>query len=307
MIWSTTMNGQPKSDSNSGLILGGSGQVGRALARLFRDATVWGREQADFLSPEAWVHRISELRPAWVINANAYTAVDLAEKPEEWERAMQINAVTPGRVAEVCAKLGIPFVHYSTDYVYPGADISVRPWQESDPTAPLNAYGRSKLAGDQAVMRAGGKWLVFRTSWVFDETGKNFVNTMLRLGSDRPELRVVADQVGAPTYAADIAWATKQALDKSLELDGFPSGVYHLCNGGATSWAGFARAIFEGTGIGCRVVDIASSEYPTPARRPLNSRMSLEKLERTFGVFMPSWQDALARNLEAKKGMEQKS
>jgi dTDP-4-dehydrorhamnose reductase len=198
-------------------------------------------------------------------------------------------------------------VHYSTDYVYPGADGGERAWVESDPTAPLNAYGRTKLAGDEGIARAGGKWLIFRTSWVFDETGKNFVNTMLRLGADRPELQVVADQIGAPTYAGDIAWATAQALKSAMAAGTFPSGVYHLCNSGVTSWAGFAREIFAWAQISCRVVEISSTDYPTPARRPLNSRMSLAKLKDTFGIDMPTWQDALARCLAGTKQSEQPS
>ena len=288
-----------------GLILGKNGQVARALIRAIPRAQAWGRDEADFLTPEAWIEKIRSLKPAWVINANAYTAVDLAEKPDEYEQAMQINAKTPARVAAICAELGIPFVHYSTDYVYPGAEASARPWVESDSTAPLNAYGRTKLAGDEAIARAGGKWLIFRTSWVFDETGKNFVNTMLRLGADRPELRVVADQIGAPTYASDVAWTTVRALESAMKAESFRSGIYHLCNAGETSWAGFAREIFAGAHISCRVVEIGSTDYPTPARRPLNSRMSLGKLKATFGIDMPSWQDALARCLAGRKKTEQ--
>jgi len=286
----------------TGLILGGTGQVGRALKALLPKAQFWGRDQADFLVPDSWLPRLRELQPEWVINANAYTAVDLAEKPEEFERAMQINARTPGLVAGICADLNIPFVHYSTDYVYPALKPGTRPSREEDITGPLNAYGRSKLAGDEAIARAGGKWLIFRTSWVYDETGKNFMNTMLRLGAERPELRVVADQVGAPTYAGDIAWAADRALRVAIQAPQFPSGVYHLCGTGETSWAGFAREIFSLSGIPCRVTDIKSSEYPTPAQRPLNSRMSLEKLEKTFGIQMPHWKDALRRCL-ANKGI----
>lgn len=288
----------------NGLILGKNGQIGRGLRGVFPQAIFWGREEADFLTPDAWIEKIRALKPSWVINANAYTAVDLAEKPEEFEKAMQVNAGTPGRVAGLCAALGIPFVHYSTDYVYPGSEATSRPWRESDSTGPLNAYGRTKLAGDEAVARSGGRYLIFRTSWVFDENGKNFVNTMLRLGADRPELRVVADQVGAPSYAGDLAQATARALTRALEAREFPSGVYHLCNSGETSWSGFAREIFAQSSLGCRVVDIASSDYPTPARRPFNSRMSIEKLQTTFGIDMPTWQDALSRCLKNKKSLE---
>jgi len=288
----------------NGLILGKNGQIGRALRGVFPQATFWGRDEADFLTPDAWTEKIRALKPAWVVNANAYTAVDLAEKPEEFDKAMQVNAATPARVAGVCAALEIPFVHYSTDYVYPGSESTPRPWRESDITGPLNAYGRSKLAGDQAVASAGGRYLIFRTSWVFDETGKNFVNTMLRLGADRPELRVVSDQVGAPSYAGDLAQATARALVRALEVREFPYDVYHLCNSGETSWSGFAREIFAQAGLSCRVVDIASSDYPTPARRPLNSRMSLEKLQTTFGIEMPAWQEALSRCLKNKKSLE---
>ena len=284
----------------SGLILGGTGQMGRALSELLPGAVVWSRMDADFLTPEAWLDNLEKLRPDWVINACAYTAVDLAESPTEFERALTVNATTPVKIAQRCAKLSIPFVHYSTDYVYSDAsNPDRRPWVESDLTAPLNAYGRTKLAGDEDIAKIRGKWLIFRTSWVFAPNGKNFVNTMLRLGATQPEVRVVADQVGAPSYAPDLAVATVEALEKASNAKSFPSGIYHLCNSGQTTWAEFAREIFRQSGHNCRVVDLATADYPTPARRPLNSQLSLNKTQEVFGIHLPLWQDALARCLSA--------
>ena len=188
-------------------------------------------------------------------------------------------------------------VHYSTDYVYSGE--GERPWTEDDPTGPLGVYGRTKLEGDREVHAAGGRHLIFRTSWVYDEEGKNFVNGMLRLGRERETLRVVADQHGAPTYAPDLAGASLEALDRARSLPEFPSGVYHLCGAGETTWYGFACAIFErarthGIPLQVKTVEaITTADYPTPSRRPVNSRLNTERARRTLGVALRPWEQAL--------------
>lgn len=282
------------------LILGAGGQVGSALMRQLRGkAIAIDKAQADFSNPASVVEYIRQYDPLAIINAAAYTAVDKAE--EEQTLAQAINADTPGVIAEWATEEGIPFVHYSTDYVYPGNGDEPR--KESNATAPLSVYGKTKLLGDERVMEAEGLSLIFRTSWVFDAQGKNFVNTMLRLGAEREELKVVADQMGAPTYADDIAFFTLRALEKAMEydLDAFPSGIYHLANQGVTSWHGFAAAIFERAQeyqLPLKIQNvqaIPTAEYSTPAARPLNSRLDMTKLKDTFGIEMPTWQDALDR------------
>jgi dTDP-4-dehydrorhamnose reductase len=188
-------------------------------------------------------------------------------------------------------------VHYSTDYVFPGT--GTRAWSEDDETAPLNVYGESKLAGEQGIAAAGGRYMVFRTSWVYDAVGKNFLRTMLRLGADRETLRVVADQHGAPTYAPQLAQGTLEALNCAESEEQFPSGIYHLCNGGETTWHDFAQSIFDAArsrGWNLKVQNVeavASSAYPTPARRPMNSRLNNSKAQRVLGVQLPHWQDGL--------------
>lgn len=232
-----------------------------------------------------------------VINAAAYTAVDKAESEEALAR--KINAEAPAKMALYCKERSIPFVHYSTDYVYSGE--GTESWKETSLYSPLSAYGRTKLEGDLKIQETGGQYLIFRTSWVFDAHGKNFLNTMLRLGAEREELRVVADQYGSPSYAPDLAAATLQALSRP-----FTPGVYHMCNTGTTNWHEFATAIIENAKAGGKIlkvkniVPIKTSEYPTPARRPLNSRLDLTKLENSLGIKMPSWKDALGRCMEEK-------
>ena len=268
------------------LILGATGQVGRALTALLGPdkCRALTRSEARLDHPEELATRLDRLKPSAIINAAAYTAVDLAEK--EKDSARTINALAPGVLARWCAEHDIPFIHYSTDYVFSGEGD--RPWQELDPIAPLNTYGATKAEGESRIAAAGGKWLIFRTSWVYDADGKNFLNTMLRFGAERETLRVVADQHGAPTYAPHLARATLQALEKALQLPVFPSGIYHLCNSGETTWHTFAQAIFEKARalqipLKVQSVDaISSAEFPTPARRPSNSRMDLSKIRNTF-------------------------
>jgi dTDP-4-dehydrorhamnose reductase len=289
------------------LILGSSGQVGAALLRVCRQqnekAIGLSRQEADLSNSQILRQALDQLSatvaPSAVINAAAYTQVDLAEKEEEL--AYRINAEAPKALAQWCAEKRIPFIHYSTDYVFSGQGHT--PWKEEDKVQPQNAYGRTKLDGERFVSDAGGKWLIFRTSWVYDSTGKNFVRTMLRLGAERESLKVVADQHGAPSFATHLAEATIAALKNAQKMPEFPSGIYHFCNSGETNWHEFAQAIFamareQGMKLQIKSVDpIASSDYPTPAKRPLNSRLNTSKLKNILGVQLPHWRDGLSQCL----------
>ncbi|MFZ1469979.1 MAG: dTDP-4-dehydrorhamnose reductase [Paracoccaceae bacterium] len=271
------------------MVFGQTGQVARALARLAPDAVYLGRDAADLMDPAACAAAIMARRPDAVINAAAYTAVDRAEGDEA--AAMRVNGEAPGAMARACADLGVPFVQISTDYVFDGSGN--RPWQPDDATGPLGVYGRSKLTGEQAVRAAGGRHVILRTAWVFSADGANFVKTMLRLGADRTHLRVVADQIGGPTPAHGIA-ATCLAVAAAMQA-GAAGGTYHYAGVPATSWAGFAREIFAQAALAVTVEDIATSAYPTPARRPQNSRLDCATLEADFGITPPEWQAGLAR------------
>lgn len=290
------------------LVVGGNGQVGRELRRSLRPlgevvaATRDGTLEdggacvaGDLSDPAALAARVRELAPAAVLNAAAYTAVDKAES--DADAAFLVNAEAPGALARACAAAGIPLVHYSTDYVFDGQ--GTRPYREDDPTAPLGVYGASKLAGEEAVRAAGGRHLVFRTAWVYAAHGHNFLRTMLRLGAERDELRVVADQAGTPTPAALIADVTAIALSKALSGHAPDAGTWHLVADGHTTWHGFAEAIFaEAVAAGLlpkapRVLPIASAEYPTPAKRPSYSCLDTTGLRRDFGVVLPPWREGL--------------
>jgi dTDP-4-dehydrorhamnose reductase len=244
------------------------------------------------MDPAACAAAIRAHKPRAVINAAAWTAVDRAEAEEA--ATTTVNADAPGAMARACAELGIPFVHISTDYVFDGAGTA--PWHPDDAPAPLSAYGRTKLAGERAVRAAGGPHAILRTSWVFSAHGANFVKTMLRLGAERPTLRVVADQWGAPTPAAAIAAACLIIADR-LIADPQLSGTHHFAGHPDTTWAGFARAIMETAGLPAQVQDIATADYPTPARRPANSRLDCSALSRDFGIPRPDWRAGLARVL----------
>ncbi|CUI01630.1 dTDP-4-dehydrorhamnose reductase [Leisingera aquaemixtae] len=265
------------------LVFGKTGQLARELAA-HEGVTCLGREQADLSHPAACAAAIRQAQPRAVINAAAYTAVDKAE--EEEALATVINGAAPGAMAAACAEMGIPFVTVSTDYVFDGSGEA--PWQPGDATAPVNAYGRSKLAGEDAVRAAGGTYAILRTSWVVSCHGNNFVKTMLRLGKDRERLTIVADQIGAPTPARDIAAACLEVA-RQLMTDPGKSGAYHFAGRPETSWAGFARGIFARAGIACAVEDIPTADYPTPAARPLNSRLDCAALESVFGIPQPDW------------------
>ena len=270
------------------LIFGQTGQVARELARRAPDARFLGRAEADLSDPAACAAAIRAQRPDAVINAAAWTAVDKAETEED--AATLVNGAAPGAMAQACADLDIPLVHISTDYVFDGA--GTLPFRPSDPTAPLGAYGRSKLAGEVAVRASGARHVILRTSWVFSAHGANFVKTMLRLGADRPALRVVADQIGGPTPADAIAAACLTLADALRE--GAAGGTHHFAGAPETSWAGFARETFALAGLPVTVEDIPSDAYPTPARRPLNSRLDCSALAADFGIMQPDWRAALA-------------
>lgn len=291
------------------LVVGATGQVGRELRRSLQSlgqvvaTSRDGRledggacQVADLSDPAALERLVAEVAPSAVVNAAAYTAVDKAESDRQ--AAFRINAQAPGALAHSCAQAGIPLVHYSTDYVFNGQGNV--PYREDAPTAPLGVYGASKLAGEEAVRAGGGQHLILRTAWVYAAHGHNFLRTMLRLGAERDELRVVADQVGSPTPAALIADVTAIALSRALAA-GQVSGIWHLVAAGETSWHGFAEAIFdEAVAVGLlprapRVVPITTADYPTPARRPAYSRLDTSRLERDFGVELPDWRQGLAR------------
>lgn len=286
------------------VVLGSSGQVGRALLKeLGAEAIGLARPQADLTKVEQTLQALNQIsNPAVLINASAYTQVDAAES--DFQNAELVNGRAPGELAEWAKSKGIPFIHYSTDYVFPGTGN--RGWTEEDAVAPLNKYGLTKLLGERLVEKAGGKFLIFRTSWVYDADGKNFLNTMLRLGAQKESLGVVADQIGAPTFAGELAQATLKALGAAQKLPHFPSGIYHLTNSGETSWHGFASAIFEqarkrGAELKVREVrPIPAADYPTPAARPSNSRMSGAKFRSTFGFSMKPWQEALSECMAEK-------
>ncbi|CAM0120267.1 dTDP-4-dehydrorhamnose reductase [Stenotrophomonas geniculata] len=288
------------------LVFGGNGQVGQELLRALAPlgkvvaTTRSGQlpdgsacEMADFGQPDSLPALLDRLQPSVVVNAAAYTAVDRAE--QEVDAAFAVNAEAPGVIARWCADHGVPLVHYSTDYVFDGQGRA--PYREDEPTAPLGVYGTSKRDGEDAVRLAGGRHLIFRTAWVYASHGANFLRTMLRVGAEREQLRVVADQIGTPTPAALIADVTAQALQHPGHL----SGTWHLTASGQTSWHGFAEAIFAealANGVLAKVPAveaIPSSEYPTPAKRPAWSVLDNRKLQQDFGIVLPAWQDGLKR------------
>ncbi len=277
------------------LVFGRTGQVGSYLAEM-PGVVALGREAADLADPDACAAAIRAHAPAAVINAAAWTAVDAAE--EDPQGAHLANAAAPGAMAQACARLGIPLVHVSTDYVFDGS--GARPWRPEDTPAPLNAYGRSKLAGERAVAGAGGVHAVLRTSWVVSARGRNFLTTMLRLGAGRDRLSVVADQIGGPTPAADLAAACHAVALRLIEAPDL-SGLYHYAGAPDTSWAGFARAIMEEAGLACEIIDIATADWPTPAARPLNSRLDCGGLA-ALGLRRPDWRVGLRAALAELKG-----
>jgi dTDP-4-dehydrorhamnose reductase len=278
------------------LISGQHGQVSRELQRRLGgvgELIVLGRDQLDLAQPEQIRQQVQKIRPDLIINAAAHTAVDLAES--EPETAFAINAVAPGIFAEEALMLGIPLIHYSTDYVFDGKKVG--PYNEDDTPNPLGVYGKSKLAGERAIIDVQGKHLILRTSWVYSTYGRNFLLTMQRLLQERPEVRIVADQIGAPTWAGTIANSTLALVERWQTGEAVTWGTYHLTAQGKTSWFGFAQAIGEALrqqGKPCaNLLPIPSSDYPTPAARPLNSCLDCSRLQREWGVKQPDWHSAL--------------
>jgi len=292
------MTGKPVSV----LVLGKTGQLAGELAR-----ATWpdgwtvryaDRSAVDLSRPEEAARAVADAAPDLVINAAAYTAVDKAESEPELARA--VNATAPAAIAAVCAKRGVPFITVSTDFVFDGSKHG--PYGEDDPTGPTNVYGSSKEEGERLVRAANPRHLILRTSWVFSALGNNFVRTMLRLGGQRPEMRVVVDQKGKPTAAADLARAVIAAAGRVMRDDG-PWGTFHVSNAGPTTWHGFAVTIFEGAGkrgatVPGKVEAIPASEYPTPAKRPSNSELDCNKFERAFGHRFRPWSQALDEVLD---------
>lgn len=290
------------------LVTGGSGQVGYELQRqlcILGEVHAPNRAELDLTDAMAVDKWLDAHQPELIINAAAYTAVDKAE--EEPELARRLNAELPVQLAEYSAMRGQWLVHYSSDYVYPGSGEA--PWQEWDATGPISVYGQTKLEGDEAVQQSGCAHLIFRTSWVYSARGHNFMKTMLRLGRERDALKVVSDQVGTPTPARLIAQVTTQAIADGVARRcrgaTVPSGLYHLAPTGETSWHGFACDIFRQAAemgeplaiVPKEVVKIPTAEYPTPAQRPLNSRLNCSLLEGTLGITLPSWKSQLALTL----------
>lgn len=285
------------------LLLGKGGQVGwelqRSLAPLGR-MTAHDVDTADFSKPELVAQLVASLRPDVIVNAAAHTAVDKAEAEPDLARA--INAHTPGAIAAEAAKLGALLVHYSTDYVFDGSGDAPR--DESAPTAPLSVYGRTKLEGEQAIQASGCTHLILRTSWVYAARGGNFAKTMLRLAGEREALNVINDQVGTPTSAELLADVTAHAIRAAL-ADPSLSGLYHLVAGGQTTWFDYARHVIEWARAHGHAVKvepqaiqpIATSAYPTPAQRPLNSRLNTGKLQQAFSLNLPDWQPGVERML----------
>jgi len=281
------------------LLIGGQGQVGFQLQRSLAclgEVYATTRQELDLSHMDAIRSLVSNVKPHLIVNAAAYTAVDKAEA--ELELARKINAIAPEILAEQAKKLAIPLVHYSTDYVFDGSKDS--PWLETDATGPLSHYGLTKLEGHQAILASECDHLIFRTSWVYDRRGHNFLNTMLRLAEEREQLNVVDDQIGTPTWSRHIADVTAQALAQAHKKESFwleNSGIYHLSAAGKTTWKGFAEAIFkfdeqDGRQVP-QVTGITTTEYPTPAKRPLNSLMDNTKLQQHFGLQLPDWQQSL--------------
>jgi len=286
------------------LVTGGSGQVAQALGRLApargMEVAVLGRPVFDFDDP-ATIRAAFASRPwRYVVNAAAYTAVDAAEADEAG--AARANADGPELLATLCAGAAIPFIHISTDYVFDGA--KGEPYRETDPTRPTGAYGRTKRDGEERVLKAGGRAIILRTAWVYSDTGRNFVRTMLSAGARLPKLRVVADQKGSPTAAADLATAILDII-ALIERDGWQprfGGIFHATGSGETTWHGLAVATFEEArrhdGPSPEVEAIATADWPTPARRPADSRLDTAKLADVFGVTLPPWRESLARTVD---------
>ena len=293
------------------LIAGAGGQLGRQLAARAAaeglSAEPWARDRLDISDRDEVLKAVEAARPKVILNAAAYTAVDRAES--EAETAYAVNRDGPAHLAEAAERVGAALIHVSTDYVFDGTKRS--PWTEDDPVAPLGVYGASKLAGEEAVRARLPRHVILRTAWVYDRTGRNFLTTMLRVGAERDHLRVVDDQHGTPTHAGDLAEAmltlARAVLDGAMPADGY--GTFHCTGGGATTWCGFARAIFAAAAPRLERVPtveaITTDEYPTPARRPANSVLDCSRLARVHGIRLRPWEEALAETLGTAADIDQ--
>jgi dTDP-4-dehydrorhamnose reductase len=290
------------------LLLGRNGQVGSALMTYLagKDVAAFGRDGANLERPWDLEAVVTRERPDVIINAAAYTAVDKAES--EPERARLINAISPGKLAELAAVRGAWLIHYSTDYVFDGRKSDA--YVETDATAPLGVYGETKRDGEIAIARVPGRHLIFRTSWVHAPGGGNFVAKILQLAAERTELKVIDDQIGAPTSAGLIAQVTMQAVSRIAEGRAPAPGVYHLTASGQTSWNSYARFVLAEAALRgirlkadpSRVMPVPSSAFATAAQRPLNSRLATSKIRAALGIDLPDWRDGVARTLDAMIG-----
>lgn len=273
------------------LVFGNSGQVGREIVRLADDLKLTfiflGRDEADLSYPDKCEELILAREPSAVINAAAWTSVDAAENAES--EASVVNGEAPGAMARACAKLSIPFLHISSDYVFDGS--GQHPWRPYDSVGPLGAYGRSKLLGEQLVQESGARAIILRTSWVFSAHGSNFVKTMLRLGGERSQLNVVGDQVGGPTSAISIARSVVTLIEALLK--GGAGGIFHFSGTPDVSWAEFAGTIMDLAGLSCEIEPILSADYPMGSPRPLNSRMDGSALLEAYGIPRDAWANDL--------------
>lgn len=287
------------------LLLGKNGQVGWELRRTLvtlGEIVALDQEDLDLTDFAAIRRTVREIKPNLIVNAAAYTAVDKAE--EEQEPAMAVNGIAPGILAEEAKKIDTALVHYSTDYIFDGTKMT--PYRENDEPNPLNVYGKTKLAGEQAIHAVGGACLILRTSWIYGRRGKNFLRTILRLSREREELNVVNDQIGTPTWSRMIAEVTGQIISRGVaNIYGYmleQSGVYHLTASGSTTWYGFAKAVLEKDPkreeqVYKVLLPVMTREYPTPAKRPRYSMLENEKLKRVLGLIMPEWQKQLELTL----------
>ena len=272
------------------LVTGANGQLGKELQAASGawpsfDFIFLGREDLPMQHPDKIAGIIEEIHPSWCINCAAYTAVDKAET--EKHLADTVNGEAVGRLAEACRKIKARLIHISTDYVFDGS--SATPLKEDDPTGPLNVYGATKLKGEQLALEQNPDTLIIRTSWVYSEFGNNFVKTMMRLMNEKPFLNIIDDQIGSPTYAADLA----AAILHIVAAKKFVPGIYHYSNEGQTSWYGFAQTIKELTGSACPLHPISTAQYPTPAKRPHYSLLDKGRIKTTYGLEIPDWQSSL--------------
>lgn len=285
------------------LITGANGQVGQCFQQLATQHPRWqfvfnDFPELDITDRKAVRHFFRQNKINWCVNCAAYTAVDKAES--ERDKARKINVAGAKNLAEACAGQGVPFVHLSTDYVYHNRQNT--PFREGDPVSPKSVYARTKLAGDRAALRANPLAMIVRTSWVYSEFGNNFVKTMLRLGTERPSLNVVFDQIGTPTYAPDLAAAVLRVIQKIENKEVEPqtvAGIWHYSNEGVTSWYDFAKAIFEIKKMPCRVLPIETKDFPTPALRPPFSLLNKGKIKAAFGLEISHWRESLEKCLQS--------